>query len=282
MRCRHTACTQHAHACADIEDITAKTGNYKRFPVFIKMLLSALKQASDSVFVDLLTYADLEALKARKAAAATGAAATKPTANPLLPPNNKRYLILTYAAEFDRVHYPLPLLFEDHPDPHHLRSVIASLRAELDAARGNGGGGGSQLAWGTAPSSGGVGDGSEMRRLRDENAALRREVQEILVARRVGGGPGSVVSAAPSSAAGIAGAGAGGGGEARELARELRAVRKERDALAARLAEVEAEAERERGLHRRELRRKAKENQEVWRDGHHGMIVLVCVSCDVM
>ena len=29
--------------------------------------------------------------------------------------NNKRYLILTYAAEFDRVHYPLPLLHEDAP-----------------------------------------------------------------------------------------------------------------------------------------------------------------------
>ncbi len=41
---------------ADIEDITAKTGNFKKFPVFVRMLLSALKQASDSVFVDLLTY----------------------------------------------------------------------------------------------------------------------------------------------------------------------------------------------------------------------------------
>ena len=37
------------------------------------------------------------------------------------PPNNKRYLILTYAAEFDRVHYPLPLIFEDTPDPETLK-----------------------------------------------------------------------------------------------------------------------------------------------------------------
>ena len=29
----------------DIEDITSKTGNFKKFPVFCKMLLSAVKQA---------------------------------------------------------------------------------------------------------------------------------------------------------------------------------------------------------------------------------------------
>ena len=44
---------------ADIEDISRKTGNFKRFPVFVKMLVSALEQSSDAVFLDLLTYADL-------------------------------------------------------------------------------------------------------------------------------------------------------------------------------------------------------------------------------
>lgn len=52
-----------AHAApprgTDIEEITQKTGNYKRFSVFVKMLASALLQQSDSVFVDLLTYSDL-------------------------------------------------------------------------------------------------------------------------------------------------------------------------------------------------------------------------------
>ena len=46
-------------AAADIEDITHKTGNHKRFAVFVEMLLSAISQRSDSVYVDLLTYADL-------------------------------------------------------------------------------------------------------------------------------------------------------------------------------------------------------------------------------
>lgn len=40
-------------------------------------------------------------------------------------------------------------------------------------------------------------------------------------------------------------------------------VRKERDLLHSRVDSMEAELERERGLHRRELRRKAKELQEV-------------------
>ncbi|CAM9719058.1 unnamed protein product, partial [Discosporangium mesarthrocarpum] len=50
-----------------VEGITRRTGNVKRFPVFVRMLLSGLDQDSDSIFIDLLTYADLELLKARRA-----------------------------------------------------------------------------------------------------------------------------------------------------------------------------------------------------------------------
>ena len=79
------------------------------------MLLAATVDDSDSVFVDLLTYADLEALKSKRAGAPPRAAPSSKT-------NNKRYLILTYAAEFDRVHYPLPLLHEDAPSADALRA----------------------------------------------------------------------------------------------------------------------------------------------------------------
>lgn len=51
--------------CTDIEEITHKTGNLKKFSVFVKMLRSAILQESDSVFVDLLTYQDFEMLKNR-------------------------------------------------------------------------------------------------------------------------------------------------------------------------------------------------------------------------
>ena len=51
---------------ADIEALTKKTENSKKFAVFVKMLSSALSRANDTVFIDLLTTADLEMLKARK------------------------------------------------------------------------------------------------------------------------------------------------------------------------------------------------------------------------
>lgn len=101
------------------------------------MLITAVQQTSDSVVVDLLTFADLEELKSRRAASSSTAAAQKPAgpqAQPAqsgLQPSNKRYLILTYAAEFDRVHYPLPLAYEDRPDPDRLKGLIQQLRQQL-------------------------------------------------------------------------------------------------------------------------------------------------------
>ena len=39
-----------------IEDVTQKTGNFKKFTVFVKMLINSLENSSESVFVDLLTF----------------------------------------------------------------------------------------------------------------------------------------------------------------------------------------------------------------------------------
>ena len=54
--------------------------------------------ASESVSLDILTYADLQALKRKKAGLPEGSSAPSPAAST----NSKRYLILTYAVEFDR------------------------------------------------------------------------------------------------------------------------------------------------------------------------------------
>ncbi len=51
-----------------MEEITARTGNYKKFAVFARMLLAALRRDCDAVSADLLAFADLEALRARRAA----------------------------------------------------------------------------------------------------------------------------------------------------------------------------------------------------------------------
>ncbi|CBJ32202.1 protein required for templated centriole assembly [Ectocarpus siliculosus] len=139
-----------------VEGITQKTGSAKRFPVFVKMLLAALghdsSSSSGSVFVDLLTYADLELLKARRVGSgnnnqqqAAGVSGSEGGANRATATtgttsggggggsgaNNKRYLILTYAAEYDRVHYPLPLAFVDSPQRQQLERTIDRLREEL-------------------------------------------------------------------------------------------------------------------------------------------------------
>ena len=72
------------------------------------MLLSSISKNSDSVFLDILTSQDLEMLKARKQK--PNASTNQNTDKNKL--NNKRYMIMTYVVEFDKVHYPLPLTFD--------------------------------------------------------------------------------------------------------------------------------------------------------------------------
>lgn len=240
-----------------MEEITAKTGSFKRFPVFVKMLLSAVRQESDSVFVDLLTYADLELLRSKRAAsagsgggaaAAAGQAAAPGAAAPP-PGQNKRYLILTYAAEFDRVHYPLPLAFEEHPDPRRLQATIRQLRSQLAAAQARSGGlgrrGGTSAA--ASPSSAAGASAAEVKQVWDENAALRARVQALEAA----------LEAATAGGGGLAADVQALAADAQETVRDLRGMRRERDALLARLQQAEAALEGERNLHRRELRRRA-------------------------
>lgn len=111
-----------------IEEITQRTGNSKKFDIFVRMLLSALAQESDAVYLDVLTARDLEMLRRH--------------ANPQGPPttttagqSDKRYLILTYRAEFDKVHYPLPLPMDEQSEEDALRAVISRLKMELADAR---------------------------------------------------------------------------------------------------------------------------------------------------
>ena len=252
----------------DVEEITAKTGSFKRFPVFVKMLLSALRQESDSVFVDLLSYGDLELLRSKRGTGSSGAAAAgqqqqqqlpaaqqhqqqqQQTPPPTPPTTNKRYLILTYAAEFDRVHYPLPLQFEEHPDPRRLKATIRQLRAQLAAAAQPrvAGGLGRRAGHTTAAASS---LSPELKQLREQNAALQAQVRALDAAQQLGGAGASSGSLAADVQQLTA--------DAQETVHDLRALRRERDGLLQRLQQAEAALEGERNLHRRELRRRAKD-----------------------
>ena len=101
--CPHQRLDLRGARVADVEEITQRAGSFKKFAVFLQMLRSALEEGG-SVSLDILTYADLQALKRRKAGQPEGGAQTSAGAA-----NNKRYIIVTYASQFDRVHYPLPL-----------------------------------------------------------------------------------------------------------------------------------------------------------------------------
>lgn len=145
----------------DVEEITNKAGSFKKFDVFLKMLISAFNRDSESVHIDLLTSADLELLKLKKLAtqqssststfvSAQSSSSFQKAApvdesfvsNTSLPSANttstkvgsnskKRYLILTFSNEFDRVHYPLPLAFQDYPTVESLTRTVRRLRRQL-------------------------------------------------------------------------------------------------------------------------------------------------------
>ncbi|KAG5890197.1 hypothetical protein JTB14_010659 [Gonioctena quinquepunctata] len=103
-----------------IENLTHKTGNFKQFDIFIAMIKSGLLRTSESVTLDLLTFEDLELLRSRKITKSVG-----PNNN------NRRYLIVTYVVEFDKIRYPLPLEYCGPPDPIILQSTIRRLETEL-------------------------------------------------------------------------------------------------------------------------------------------------------
>ena len=109
-----------------------KAGNFKKFDVFLQMLASAFDNDSESVYVDVLTYTDLEMLKARKGA--PGGDTETTTSQSSSRSQTKRYVILTYRGEFDRVHYPLPLSYEATPNADSLQRTIRRLRNRLQEA----------------------------------------------------------------------------------------------------------------------------------------------------
>ena len=92
------------------------------------MLSSAFNRETDTVVIDILTFSDLEMLKAKKMNSNPNSmsASAVSTKN-----QHKRYAIMTYSGEFDRVHYPLPLAFEETPNVSSLQRAIKRLRNQL-------------------------------------------------------------------------------------------------------------------------------------------------------
>ena len=93
------------------------------------MLYAAFKQDSATVGLDILTYSDLEILRGKKDTSTTSTITTKSASSN----NNKRYLILTYNVEFDRITYPLNLNYRGVPDPVEMTKIVRKLKEQLKA-----------------------------------------------------------------------------------------------------------------------------------------------------
>lgn len=103
--------------CNYIEEMTSKTGNFKNFKVFCKMLVSGLEKTSQSIIIDVLTQEEFENIRSDK----------KPGKS------LKLYMIVSYLVEFDKVHYPLTLsqvnipIQEKTQDMHMLQNLQKEL-----------------------------------------------------------------------------------------------------------------------------------------------------------
>ncbi|CAF1106994.1 unnamed protein product [Rotaria sordida] len=104
-----------------IETMTTKMGNFKSFNVFINMLEDAINQKNSSVSIDLYTSDDLELIR-KNQQDQNKISKTKSS--------NKRYLILIYNAEYDRICYPLSLRYCGKPDTVILVGQICQLATE--------------------------------------------------------------------------------------------------------------------------------------------------------
>ena len=81
------------------------------------MILTALKGTSESLQLDLLTHQDIENQQLRKG--------FNRTTDPII--MKRRYLIMSYMAEFDKVSYPIPINFIESPAPERLKLTIRRL-----------------------------------------------------------------------------------------------------------------------------------------------------------
>eukprot|EP00960_Hanusia_phi_P078494 768822-Hanusia_phi.AAC.3 len=77
----------------------------------------------------------LRSRQTRKPATSSTRPTNKRSSPPSPPPPSRspprRYLILTYAVEFDRVHYPLPLAHWDDPPPSGATADTAGRHADV-------------------------------------------------------------------------------------------------------------------------------------------------------
>jgi hypothetical protein len=113
-----------------IEEISNKAGSYKTFQLFVKMLCSALKKDTSSVFFDIVNANDLLEMK-RKINSNVDQSQLSENDQKR---STRKYLIISYSNEFENVRYPLPLTLIDDPDSFILLRTIERLKNKIKKA----------------------------------------------------------------------------------------------------------------------------------------------------
>ena len=112
--------------------MTQKANSQRKYQVFVKMLLAALDKSSEVVFVDFITFQDLEIFKAKrnndpdKMLKAQSINSQK---------NSRRYLIMTFSNDMEQVHYPLVLSQVNSNDTGELKEVLNRLSVAYEEAK---------------------------------------------------------------------------------------------------------------------------------------------------
>ena len=83
----------------DIENMTLKTGNFKKFQLFVEMLFSGLDKSTNTISMDILTMKDLQQKGKDNVQQRASEAEGFGSSHEL---DTKLYLIVTYAVAFDR------------------------------------------------------------------------------------------------------------------------------------------------------------------------------------
>ena len=146
-----------------IEQVTQKTGNFKKFHVFVEMLIAALQSEGNAVVtLDLLTQSEVDQMRSASSFSHQNFKNTNG-----LDGQEKVYLLLIYSVAFDRVLYPLVL---KRVRPSQVRQIIPqspsthSLAGDFNSQNQNG-------------------DVVISRRERDillENLRLKREIESLI------------------------------------------------------------------------------------------------------
>jgi len=177
-----------------LEEITNKAGSPKSFEVFIKMLMSGLANESENVLVDLLSYKDLEMMRNKKTNNTGGNNLNESSSmNQDLSIINKKYLIISYTNEFEKVHYPLPISFILQPDiTYTLRTIerLKKLNQKISSQNPNNNSFSLSNRGNITPASSNINNSiiniKDIEELKNENQNLKNKVKLLESQRKLG------------------------------------------------------------------------------------------------